>query len=281
MKIIDGNNLAKELKNKITQEVAKINKSGGKITLAVILVGHNPASQIYVAKKEKECANIGINFILHKPETTITQKKLEDLIAALSNDKTINGILLQLPLPAHLDANAAIEKIAPIKDVDGLTYKNFGHLAKETPILTPCTACGVLYALKSVYSDLAGKTAAVIGRSSLVGKPTALLLSKENATVTVTHSKTKNLSLHTKTADIVVVAAGKPKLLTADMVKKDAVVIDVGVNRLPDGTIAGDCDYEEIAKKASAITPVPGGIGPLTIAFLLSNTVTAYKLQQQ
>jgi methylenetetrahydrofolate dehydrogenase (NADP+)/methenyltetrahydrofolate cyclohydrolase len=278
--IIDGKRLAVEIKTRAGFAVAEINHSGGQIRFDAVLVGDDQSSQIYVNSKKRECEKLGISFELHYMPAHITQGELEELIAKLSANPKINGILLQLPLPKGFDAKSAIAKIDPKKDVDGLTTENFGRLAKEeNPILVPCTALGILYAIKSVCSDITGKNITVVGRSSIVGKPTALLLMQNDATVTICHKKTVNLAKRTKNADIIVTATGVAGLITADMVKKDAIVIDVGITRRADGKIVGDVDFGGVAEKAYAITPVPGGIGPLTIAFLMHNIVTAYKLQ--
>jgi methylenetetrahydrofolate dehydrogenase (NADP+)/methenyltetrahydrofolate cyclohydrolase len=280
MIIIDGKKLAVEIKSQAAFAVAEINHNGGQIRFDAVLVGDDAASQIYVNTKRKECEKLGISFELHYMPATITQDELENLITKLSMNEKINGILLQLPLPKGFDAKSAIAKIDPKKDVDGLTTENFGRLAKEeNPQLIPCTALGILYAIQSVCSEIAGKTVTIIGRSSIVGKPTALLLMQQDATVTICHKKTANLAYHTRNADIVVSATGVVGLITADMVKKNAIIIDVGINRQPDGRIIGDVDFDNVSQKVYAITPVPKGIGPLTIAFLLHNIVTAYRLQ--
>jgi methylenetetrahydrofolate dehydrogenase (NADP+)/methenyltetrahydrofolate cyclohydrolase len=281
MIIIDGKKLAVEIKSRAGYEVTEIIHNGGQIRFDAVLVGDDASSQIYVNSKKRECEKLGISFELHYMPATVTQDELENLITRLSLNEKINGILLQLPLPKGFNANAAIAKIDPVKDVDGLTTANFGRLAKEeSPQLVPCTALGVLYAIQSVCPDITGKKITVIGRSSIVGKPTALLLMQHNATVTICHKQTRNLSKHTRNADIVVTATGAAGLITADMVSSKAIVIDVGITRLPDGRIVGDCDFESVSQKVYAITPVPKGIGPLTIAFLLHNIVAAYKLQQ-
>jgi methylenetetrahydrofolate dehydrogenase (NADP+)/methenyltetrahydrofolate cyclohydrolase len=280
MVIIDGKKLAVEIKSRVAFQVTEINHAGGQIRFDAVLVGDDASSQIYVNSKKRECEKLGISFELHYLPATVTQGDLEDLITRLSQNRKVNGILLQLPLPKGFDSNSAIQKIDPIKDVDGLTTFNFGKLAKEeNPQLIPCTALGILYAIKSVCPDIAGKTVTVIGRSAIVGKPTALLLMQNDATVTICHKKTANLKAHTKNADIVVSATGVAGLLTADMVKENAIVIDVGITRTKDGKIVGDVDFENVSKKVFAITPVPKGIGPLTIAFLLHNILTAYRLQ--
>jgi methylenetetrahydrofolate dehydrogenase (NADP+)/methenyltetrahydrofolate cyclohydrolase len=275
--IVNGTALAADIRARVKAEVAKITASGGRVTFAAIIVGDNPASRLYIEKKQKACLEVGIEMRTIALAGTTSQDKLERIIAKLSHDKSVHGILLQLPLPAPLDPAAAIERIAPNKDVDGLTAVNFGRLMAGSLALSPCTALGVIHILKSHSVQMAGSTAVVVGRSNIVGRPVAALLLREDATVTVAHSKTKNLSEHTKNADIVVVAAGHTNLITADMIKPGAVVIDVGTNRGPDGKVTGDVDFAAVSKKASIITPVPGGVGPLTIAYLLSNILEAFK----
>ncbi|MDR0976076.1 MAG: bifunctional 5,10-methylenetetrahydrofolate dehydrogenase/5,10-methenyltetrahydrofolate cyclohydrolase [Christensenellaceae bacterium] len=278
MIVVDGKALAKKLREEVRAEVQKINEGGGRVVFAGVLVGDNESSKIYVANKKKACEEAGIEMRLFTLPSETTQAEINALIEKLSADEVVCGILVQLPLPAHLNAREVISKIDPRKDVDGLTCENFGRLCEEKPVLAPCTAKGILHILKTVGVELAGANVCVIGRSLIVGKPTALLLQAKDATVSVCHKKTKNLKTWTKTADVIVVAAGCPNLLTADMVKKGVVVVDVGINRLGDGKIVGDCDFERLSKKASVITPVPGGVGPLTIAFLLDNILTAYKI---
>ena len=273
MKLVDGRALAKEITERVKAEVNALQSS---ISFVHILVGNDPAGLIYSDMKQKACDAVGINKQTMHLGVNTSQGALNDIIAQLSADEKVHGILLQLPLPVGLNAREAISYIAPHKDVDGLTAENFGYLAAEEPRIAPCTPLGIMHILKASGVSVAGKDVCVIGRSNIVGKPVALLLTAANATVTLAHSKTKDLIKHTRNADIVIVAAGKPKLLTADMVKQGVVVIDVGINRLPDGRICGDVDFEHVSKKASLITPVPGGVGPLTIAFLLSNIVQAY-----
>ena len=280
--IIDGKALAAELRQQVAADVAAIKANGGRVHFAAILVGDDPASQIYVRNKQRACEKAGIEFALHTLPATCHQDQIITLIKKLSQDKTVNGILLQLPLPATVvgrDEMQAINAIDPQKDVDGLTTVNTGNLINHLAGLVPCTAQGVAHAILSVCPDLTGKNVVIIGRSRIVGRPTSLLLSNLNATVTVCHRATKDLAEHTKRADIIVVAAGCPNLVTAAMVARGAIVIDVGINRLADGKLVGDVDYVAVAKKAAAITPVPGGIGPLTIAFLLHNLVAAYRWQ--
>ncbi len=278
--IIDGKALAAAVRAEVATSVQKIQAQGGVVRFAAILVGNDPASQIYVRNKQRACEQAGIVFELHTLSATCRYEELTDLVRKLSADQSVNGILLQLPVPYEVVGNRlseVINLIDPRKDVDGLTVTNMGLLASGGRGLVACTAQGVLHAIHSVCPDVSGKNVVVIGRSQIVGRPTALLLTNENATVTVCHRLTKNISQFTKMADIIVVAAGCPNLLTAEMVKDGVVVIDVGINRLTDGRLVGDVDFAGVAPKAAAITPVPGGIGPLTIAFLLKNIVSAYR----
>ncbi|MCL2846216.1 MAG: bifunctional 5,10-methylenetetrahydrofolate dehydrogenase/5,10-methenyltetrahydrofolate cyclohydrolase [Firmicutes bacterium] len=277
MQIIDGRAIAQKLRERTREDVASLS---GVICFHAILVGDNPASKIYITMKQKACAEVGIDMhVTHMPQDT-TQKTLNNHLAKLSAATGVHGILLQLPLPDHLDARNAIAHINPLKDVDGLTIENFGHLTIEGPKLSPCTALGIVHILHAMNIEIAGKDITVIGRSNIVGKPTALLLMSQNATVTVCHSGTRDLGKHTANADIIIVAAGCPGLLTPNMVRHGAIVIDVGINRLPNGKVVGDADFEGLQGKVSMITPVPGGVGPLTIAFLLENIVQSYRLQQ-
>jgi methylenetetrahydrofolate dehydrogenase (NADP+)/methenyltetrahydrofolate cyclohydrolase len=277
MKIISGKELADEIKAHVKQEADIVKNRGESINFAAVIAGNNPASLLYIARKQETCEKVGINMRIVNLDAKCTQKQLNDTIANLSKDKNTHAILLQLPLPDGLNARTAISFISPEKDADGLTAENFGRLATGEPGLAPCTALGIVHILKTAGVKISGADVCIIGRSDVVGKPTALMLSSMDATVTICHSKTKKLTKFTKSADIIIVAAGCPKLLRADMVKKGAAIIDVGINRLESGEICGDVDFEEVSKKASLITPVPGGVGPLTIAFLLSNIVQAYK----
>jgi len=280
--IIDGKALAIAVRAKVAEDVRKIKAQGGVVRFSAILVGEDPASQIYVRNKQRACEQAGIEFTLHKLPANCQYEVLTDLIKSLSADKNVNGILLQLPVPVEVVGNRlneVLNMIDPHKDVDGLTVTNMGKLVDGGGGLFACTAQGVLHAIQNICPNLTGKNVVVIGRSRIVGRPTALLLTSENATVTICHRYTKDLAEYTKKADIVVVAAGCPGLLKPEMIKDGVIVIDVGINRLADGRLVGDVDYEKVALKAAAITPVPGGIGPLTIAFLLKNIVSAYRLQ--
>ncbi len=276
MTIIDGKALAAELRGEIRERAAQYRaERGGEIGLAVVLVGEDPASQVYVRNKIKACEEVGIrSYSYHLPAET-TQQQLEDLIDELVADKNVHGILVQLPLPKHLDEQRALRRIPPAKDVDGFCAENVGNLAMNRETIVACTPNGVMKMLEKYGVDPAGKNAVVLGRSNIVGKPMAMLLLNANATVTVCHSKTKNLKEICAAADILVVAIGRAKFVTADMVKKGAVVIDVGMDRDENGKLCGDVDFETVKDKASFITPVPGGVGPMTITMLLFNTVVA------
>lgn len=273
-KILDGKKMSETLRRSIAERVGKLKEHGIVPGLAVILAGNDPASEIYVRNKGNGCTEVGMySRTIRLPENT-TQKALEETIDDLNRDASIHGILVQLPLPAHLDEQAALAKIIPEKDVDGFHLINAGHMLTGTPGVTACTPRGALYMIKSTGIDLAGKEAVVIGRSNIVGKPMALLLLQENCTVTICHSRTKELKEHTRRADILVAAVGKAGFVTEDMVKTGAIVIDVGINRV-DGKVCGDVDFDAVKNKASWITPVPGGVGKMTITMLLANTVEA------
>lgn len=272
MQIIDGKAYASELRVSLKE---KIEKSGIAPGLAVVLVGQDPASQIYVRNKIKACAEVGVRSYSYELPATATQEELETLLDELAVKPEINGILLQLPLPKGFNAESAMAKIPVEKDVDGFSAENLGLLALNKQGLVSCTPFGVMKLLERYGIDVAGKNAVVLGRSDTVGKPMALLLLNANATVTICHSKTRNLKEICKTADILVSAIGKPKFVTADMVKDGAVVVDVGINRDENGKLCGDVDFENVAEKTSFITPVPGGVGPMTITMLLYNTCVA------
>lgn len=274
-KILDGKAMSAALRKEIAVRVEKLKEKGITPGLAVILVGNDPASEIYVRNKGKGCEEVGIySKTIRLPENT-SQETLEEEIEKLNADDAIHGILVQLPLPKHLDSNAALAKILPQKDVDGFHLLNAGRLMAGTEGVIPCTPRGAMYMIKSTGVDLNGKEAVVIGRSNIVGKPMAMLLMHENCTVTICHSRTKNLAEHTRRADILVAAVGKAGFtVTEDMVKPGAIVIDVAINR-EDGRIWGDVDFDRVKEKASWITPVPGGVGRMTITMLLDNTVDA------
>ena len=273
--ILDGKKTAESLMKKIAGEVTAINED---ITLALIMVGKNPASQVYVRNKIKACDEAGIRVKDYFLDEIIPQKELLKIIAECNADPKIHGILVQLPLPSHLNESEIINAIDPLKDVDGLTIVNQGKLMVGSDAIAPATPKGVITLLQKYFVEIAGKNAVVVGRSSLVGKPAALLLLQKNATVTIAHSKTANLREVTRRADILVVAVGKPRFITADMVKKDAVVVDVGINKV-EGKIVGDVDFAGVKEVASYITPVPKGVGPMTIASLLENILLCYKKQ--
>ena len=276
--IIDGKEIAKNLRAELAHQVAAFTDSGfRKPGLAVILVGDNAASQVYVRNKKKACEDVGINTIAYDLPTTTTQNELEALIDKCNADEAIDGILVQFPLPEGLDETRVIEKIVPSKDVDGFHPYNVGRLTQRIPTLRACTPKGIMTMLKTVRDDLKGVNALVVGASNIVGRPMALELLLAGATVTVTHKFTKDLESFVRKADLVVVAVGKPRFLNGQWIKDGAIVIDVGINRLEDGSLCGDVDYDEAAKHASYITPVPGGVGPMTVATLMENTVQAYK----
>jgi len=272
--IIDGRAVAKAFKEEIAQKTAQMIAGGVQPHLAVVLVGENPASQVYVRNKENGCIKAGIRSTVIRLSETCTQEELENTVASLNEDASVHGILVQLPLPRHLDEARVLRLINPDKDVDGFHAMNSGRLMNGQPGFVPCTPLGVTKLLESYGIDPCGKHAVVIGRSNIVGKPMAMLLLQANATVTVCHSRTQNLKEITKQADILVAAVGRANFVTADMVKPGAAVIDVGINRV-DGKIVGDVDYEAVSEVAGYITPVPGGVGQMTIAMLLSNTLDA------
>lgn len=274
--LLDGVRTAEIIQRKIAEEVARIKED---ITLAIFMVGNNQASQIYVHNKERACELVGIKARIYKFDENISQKEIIKVIDECNNDESVTGIMVQLPLPSHLDQEALLDRIDPNKDVDGLNIVNQGKLFNNRPTIEPATAKGIITLLKNNNIDIAGKNAVVIGRSRLVGRPVAMLLMKENATVTICHSKTVNLKEITKRADILVVATGKPKMVTEDMVKRDAVVVDVGINRVA-GKLCGDVDFENVQNVAGFITPVPKGVGPMTIATLLQNVISCYKIQK-
>ena len=271
--IIDGNALSAQLRADVMRRADALKARGITPGLAVLLVGENPASQVYVRNKVKACAEAGLHSVLERYDADMTEAALLARIDALNNDPAIHGILVQLPVPQHIDANKVIEAIAPEKDVDGFHIASAGALMVGQPGFLPCTPYGCMKMLESIGCDLRGKHAVVIGRSNIVGKPMAMLLLQKNATVTICHSGTKDLKAMTLQADVIVAAVGKVNVLTADMVKPGAVVIDVGMNRNAQGKLCGDVDYADVREVAGHITPVPGGVGPMTITMLLVNTV--------
>ena len=277
MTLIDGKKLSKKIEQNIADEVVALKEKGVVPGLAVVLVGDDPASHTYVTMKEKSCKNVGFYSIVHKMPDTITQDEIIETLEMMNNNPRIDGILVQLPLPEHIDTTKILEVIDPAKDVDGFHPYNMGRTVENLDAFAPCTPVGVMEMFKEYNIDLEGKDVCVVGASNIVGKPMAALLLNKNATVTVTHIFTKDLASHTKKADIVIVGVGVPNLIKEDMVKDGAIVIDIGINRLESGKLVGDVDFENVSKKCSYITPVPGGVGPMTIAMLLSNTIKAAK----
>jgi methylenetetrahydrofolate dehydrogenase (NADP+)/methenyltetrahydrofolate cyclohydrolase len=273
--LINGNTLSAQIRQDIRAEATKLSAQALQPGLAVILVGDNPASQVYVRNKVKACSDVGFHSVLEHYDAALTEAELLRRIISLNQDPAIHGILVQLPLPGHIDANKVIETIAPEKDVDGFHVHSAGALMVGKPGFKPCTPYGCMKMLESIGYDLKGKHAVVIGRSNIVGKPMAMLLLAANATVTICHSGTRNLAEHTRQADVIVAAVGKRNVVTADMVKPGAVVIDVGMNRNEAGKLCGDVDFEGVCQVAGWVTPVPGGVGPMTITMLLQNTLEA------
>jgi methylenetetrahydrofolate dehydrogenase (NADP+) / methenyltetrahydrofolate cyclohydrolase len=272
---IDGNALAAQLRSDVAARTVALKTRGLTPGLAVVLVGDNPASQVYVRNKVKACSDAGLHSVLEKYDASMTEAELLARVDALNNDPSIHGILVQLPLPAHIDAHKVIEAISPAKDVDGFHVASAGALMVGQPGFWPCTPYGCMKMLESIGYNLRGKHAVVIGRSNIVGKPMAMMLLQQSATVTICHSATPNLKQMTLQADVIVAAVGKQNVVTADMVKPGAVVIDVGMNRNDAGKLCGDVDFEGVRQVASYITPVPGGVGPMTITMLLVNTLEA------
>ncbi|NPA50996.1 MAG: bifunctional methylenetetrahydrofolate dehydrogenase/methenyltetrahydrofolate cyclohydrolase FolD [Epsilonproteobacteria bacterium] len=278
MTLLDGKALSSKIKDKIAKECKKLKKEYDIVPgLAVILVGDDPASHAYVNMKEKACKEVGFYSITHKMPSNIHQDEIIETIKMINKNPRIDGILVQLPLPSHIDTTKILEVIDPKKDVDGFHPFNVGRLVTNLDSFAPCTPLGVMELFKEYNIELQGKDVCVVGASNIVGKPMAALLLNKNATVTITHIYTKDLASHTKKADIVIVGAGVPNLIRKDMVKDGAIVIDIGINRLENGKLVGDVAFEEVAPKCSYITPVPGGVGPMTIAMLLSNTLKAAK----
>ncbi len=278
--LINGKFLASIIKEDLKLEIESLKKKGIMPSLAVILVGQNKASEKYVSFKEKTCQEIGIKSIVFKFSEDTEEEEITKLIDELNSNPSVNGILVQLPLPKHIDQNNLLIKIDPFKDVDGFTPYCLGKLLMDEPLFIPCTPKGILRMLDIYEIGIEGKKAVIVGRSIIVGKPLSLLLLKRNATVTICHSKTESLGEITRRADILCVAVGKPNFITEDMVKEGAVVIDIGINVSAYGKIIGDVDFERVKEKASLITPVPGGVGPMTIAMLMENTIFATKLQK-
>ncbi|MDD2518838.1 MAG: bifunctional methylenetetrahydrofolate dehydrogenase/methenyltetrahydrofolate cyclohydrolase FolD [Bacilli bacterium] len=273
-KIIDGKKISLEIKDELKEEIKTFKTKPG---LVVIQIGDDSASSVYVKSKQKSATEVGINFLHIKYESDVTEDEIIAKIKELNNDSSINGIIVQLPIPKGLDEKRIINSIAPIKDVDGLTYENIGKLISNTTSLISCTPLGVMELLSRYNVEISKKHVVIVGRSNLVGKPLINLFLNEDATVTICHSKTDDLKKYTETADILVVAVGKKGLITADMVSEGAVIIDVGINKI-DNKLYGDVDFEEVYNKVSLITPVPGGVGPMTVAMLLKNTITSYKI---
>ncbi|WP_288106561.1 bifunctional methylenetetrahydrofolate dehydrogenase/methenyltetrahydrofolate cyclohydrolase FolD [Limnobacter sp.] len=273
--LISGTQLAASIRESITQEASRLTALGHQPGLAVVLVGEDPASQVYVRNKVEACKKAGFNSSMHRLAADTTQAELLELVHRLNEDPAVHGILVQLPLPAHLDSHLVIESIASEKDVDGFHVSNAGMLMTGKPQFIPCTPYGVMKMLELTGVNLRGAEAVVIGASNIVGKPQAMLLLQQGATVTLCNSKTRDLKAHCKRADVLVVAVGRPNMITGDMIKPGAVVIDVGINRLDNGKLCGDVDFESAKEVAGWITPVPGGVGPMTITMLLQNTLEA------
>ena len=277
---LDGKRVSAAVRAAVSQEVAALNAAGKEVSLAVIVVGEDPASRVYVNNKKKACAEVGIRSLEYALPADVSQAELLALVDTLNADPDVDGILCQLPLPQGLNADEVTLRINPDKDVDAFHPVNVGRLTLGAPVFQPCTPAGIMEILKTYDIPVAGKKCVVIGRSNIVGKPMALLLLAANATVEICHSRTQNLAAETASADILISAVGKAGFVTADMVKEGAVVIDVGMNRDADGKLCGDVAFDEVSEKVSAITPVPGGVGPMTVAMLLENTVRAARLHQ-
>jgi len=277
--LIDGKLISKQIKDELKEEVAALKKQGIIPCLAVIQVGNDPASSVYVSNKKKACAYIGMESLSYEMEENISQNELLNLIYELNQNDKVNGILVQLPLPKHIDENAVIQAISPQKDVDGFHPETVGNMCIGTKGFLPCTPAGIIQLLKRSHIEIEGKECVIVGRSNIVGKPMAMLLLRENGTVTITHSRTKDLKEVTKRADILIAALGKPKFITKEYVKDGAVIIDVGIHRNENNKLCGDVDFDDVIDKASAITPVPGGVGPMTIAMLMNNCVETVRHQ--
>ncbi len=279
--LIDGKKISQEIKDELKEKVAELKEQGISICLAVIQVGNNPASTVYVGNKKKACAYIGIESLAYELPEETTEEELLNLVRELNEKKEVNGILVQLPLPKHIDEDKVIKTISPEKDVDGFHPQSVGALSIGQKGFVSCTPAGIIELLKRSGIEIAGRECVVVGRSNIVGKPMALLLLRENGTVTVCHSRTKDLKEVTRRADILIVAIGKAKFVDADYIKDGAVVIDVGMDRDENGKLCGDVDFESAEKKAAAITPVPGGVGPMTIAMLMHNCVESALMSQE
>lgn len=275
--IIDGKTLAARIRAELSGQVAELKSAGITPGLAVVLVGEDPASKVYVSMKEKACADIGIYSAEHKLPAETSEAELLALIDTLNRDPRIHGILVQLPLPKQINTDKVLEYISPLKDVDGFHPYNVGRLMVGKPTFQPCTPYGVMVMLKECGMDLTGKEVVVVGRSNIVGKPVAMMCLQQNATVTICHSRTKDLAAKVRQADVLIAAVGVPEMIKGDWIKEGAVVIDVGVNRMADGKLVGDVEYASASARAAAITPVPGGVGPMTITMLLHNTVVSAK----
>ena len=278
--IIDGKKISQEIKDELKEKVAAMHAQGQEVTLAVVLVGQDPASCVYVRNKKRACEYIGIRSLSYELAEDTSEEEVLALIDKLNGDKDVNGILVQLPLPKHMDEDKITRAIDPLKDVDGFHPQNVGALSIGLPGFVSCTPAGIIQLLKRSHIDMEGKHCVIVGRSNIVGKPMALLMLRENATVTVTHSKTKDLASVTRQADILIVAIGKKRFITADYVKEGVVVIDVGMHRDENNHLCGDVAYDEVASHCSAITPVPGGVGPMTIAMLMHNCLESVDLQK-
>lgn len=274
---IDGKAISAQIKEELKEETAQLREQGICPCLAVIQVGNDPASSVYVNNKKKACAFIGIESLSYELEETVSEAELLQLISELNSNEKVNGILVQLPLPKHINETAVIQAIRPEKDVDGFHPQTVGNMCIGTKGFLPCTPAGVIQLLKRSGIEIEGKECVVVGRSNIVGKPMAMLLLRENGTVTIAHSKTKNLADVTKRADILIAAVGKPKFITKEFVKEGAVVIDVGIHRNEENKLCGDVDFDDVEPHASAITPVPGGVGPMTIAMLMNNCIEAVR----
>ncbi len=278
MILLNGKELARKIQGEVAKEVELLKQASITPGLAVILIGNDPASMVYVKKKAEACKEVGIYSVVHEMPENIKEEAILNTIKLMNENSNINGILVQLPLPKHINQTKILETIDPKKDVDGFHPFNMGRLVLGLNSFVPCTPLGVMKMFEEYKIELQGKDVCVIGASNIVGKPMAALLLNENATVDICHIYTKNLKEHTKRADIVIVGVGKAGLITEDMIKEGAIVVDIGINRLDNGKLAGDVDFEKVSKKCSYITPVPGGVGPMTIAMLMSNTIKATKL---